>query len=136
MQITLPDELTEQLQQLATLRHQPVEQLVMERLQQLLDVNWGQLPSAEQAELDALSYLSDDALQAIADEQLPGQVQERMATLMGHNSNGKLTTEEHAELTALVERGDQLMLRKAEAALLLKQRSDSPTTSTCFSSND
>ena len=107
MQIILPDELTEQLQQLATLRHQPVEQLVMEQLQQVLDVNWSQLPAAEQAELDALSYLSNDALQAIADEQLPSQVQERMATLMGHNSNRKLTATEHAELTALVERGDQ-----------------------------
>ena len=136
MQITLPDELTEQLQQLATLRHQPVEQLVMERLQQLLDVNWGQLPSAEQAELAVLSYLSDDALQAIADEQLPNQIQERIATLMEGNRNGKLTAEEHAELTTLVERGDQLMLRKAEAALLLKQRSSSPMTNTFFSSND
>ena len=56
--------------------------------------------------------------------------------IMGHNSNGKLTAAEHAELTALVERGDQLMLRKAEAALLRKQRGDSPTTSTVFSSND
>jgi len=38
------------------------------------------------------------------------------------NSRGVITDEEHAELEALVDRGDRLMLRKAEAAAILKAR--------------
>lgn len=122
MQITIPDEMTNQLQQLAGTRQQPVEQLVMERLRQLLDTQLNQLPSAEQAELAALQYLSDDALHAIAAEQMPQPMQRRMAVLMERNSQGVITPEELQELTAFVERGEQLILRKAEAARLLQQR--------------
>jgi len=38
---------------------------------------------------------------------------------MEKNSLGKLSSAERHELTMLVERGDQLMLRKAEAVRLL-----------------
>ncbi len=122
MQITIPDEMTNQLQQLAGTRQQPVEQLVMERLRQLLDDRLSQLPSAEQAELAALQYLSDDALRAIAAEQMSQTVQRRMGVLMEQNNQGTITQEALQELAAFVDRGDQLMLRKAEAVRLLHQR--------------
>ena len=80
-----------------------------------------QLPSAEQAELQALRYLSDDALRTIAAEQMVAAAQKRMAQLMDHNSYGKLSPAEQNELATFVERGDQLMLRKAEAIKLLRQ---------------
>lgn len=128
MQITIPDELTEQLQQLASVHRQPVEQLVLARLRQLLDDRLNQLPSAEQAELAALHYLSDDALRAIAAEQTPNPVQQRMAVLMEQNSQGTLRAAELQELTEFVDRGDRLILRKAEAARLLQQRGYSITT--------
>lgn len=136
MQITIPDELTDQLQQLASIRQQPVEQLVMERVQQLLNTHLGQLPSAEQAELEALPYLSEYALRAIAAEQMPTKEQERVSVLLESNRRDTLTPKESAELNALVERGDQLMLRKAEAALLLKQRGYTITKEQMMSSND
>lgn len=47
---------------------------------------------------------------------------ERMAQLMEWNDRGKLSPAEQTELSTLVERGDQLMLRKAEAIRLLRQR--------------
>ena len=47
---------------------------------------------------------------------------------MEKNSLGKLSTAEHHELTLLVERGDQLMLRKAEALRLLHERGDTGST--------
>lgn len=122
MQINLPNELTDQLQQLAGARQQPIEQLVMERLRQLLDEPLSQVPSSEQAELAALPYLSDDALWAIATGQMAPALQARMAILMTANSKGEITVDEMQELEQLVERGDQLMLRKAEAILLLQQR--------------
>ena len=83
------------------------------------------IPATELAALQALYRLSNDALQAIADATLPPKEQATMSHLMTRHSLGgsaALNDEELATLTALVERGDQLMLRKAEAAAILTQR--------------
>lgn len=128
MQITLPDDLSVQLHQLAAQQRQPFEQYLADHLRLTLDDDLSQLPLAEQAELQALRRLSTDALRTIAAEQMATSVKERMAQLMEKNSLGKLSTAEHHELTLLVERGDQLMLRKAEALRLLHERGDTGST--------
>ena len=110
MQITLPDDLSVRLHQLATQHRQPFEQYVADHLRLTLADDLTQLPLAEQAELQALRRLSTDALRTIAAEQMASSAKERM---------GKLSSAERHELTMLVERGDQLMLRKAEAVRLL-----------------
>jgi hypothetical protein len=76
----------------------------------------------ERAELEALPFLSDDALRTIAAEQMPSAIQERMAWLMDQNTQGRLSQLEQQELSAYVERGNRLLLRKAKAASLLVQR--------------
>ncbi len=48
--------------------------------------------------------------------------QERMSLLMDKNSLGTIADEEYAELTTLVESGQRLTLRKAEAMKLLLDR--------------
>jgi hypothetical protein len=48
--------------------------------------------------------------------------QERMQVLMDKNTSGDITPEEHDELTQLVERSQQLTLRKSEAVALLTKR--------------
>jgi hypothetical protein len=48
--------------------------------------------------------------------------QARVDRLMDKNSRGSVTDEEYVELQKLVEQGDRLMVRKAEAADLLCQR--------------
>jgi hypothetical protein len=80
------------------------------------------LPADELAELQAMVYLSDDTLWTIAREQMQPDLQKRMSTLMNKNSEGTITGEEHNELSSLVERGERLMLRKAEAMKLLLER--------------
>jgi hypothetical protein len=87
-----------------------------------LDDELDSLPSAEEAELRALHHLSNDALRAIAAEQMSADNQVLMVRLMERNSQGALTEDEQETLEALVERGDQLMLRKAEAAAILVHR--------------
>lgn len=84
--------------------------------------NLAQLPAEEHAELQALGQLPDSALRTIAAEQMASSAKERMGQLMEKNSLGKLSPAECLELTLLVERGDQLMRRKAEAIKLLHQR--------------
>ena len=122
MQITIPENLSTRLRQLAARRRQPVESIVADRLFTALDDELDNLPTGEQAELRALHHLSGDALRAIASEQMTTVNQALMGQLMECNSRGELSQEEQETLAALVERGDQLILRKAEAAAILVHR--------------
>ncbi len=122
MQVQIPDDLSTRLKQLAARRRQPVEAIITDRLFTALDEELDSLPSAEEAELRALHHLSDDALRAIAAEQMSAENQARMAELLERNSRDDLTIDEQEMLAGLVERGDQLMLRKAEAAVILVHR--------------
>jgi hypothetical protein len=119
--LKVPEDISVRTRQIAATVAQPVEQLLLDHLKTLaapLPV----LPLDTQVELNALQYLSDDALWTIAREQMPEDVQARAHALMDKSSRGVMTDEEHAELEQLVERGDRLMLRKAEAAALLRKR--------------
>ena len=119
--LKVPEDISARARQIAATVAQPVEQLLLDHLKTLaapLPV----LPPDTQAELDALQHLSDDALWTIAREQLPEDGQARAHALMDKNSRGVMTDEEHGELEKLVERGDRLMLRKAQAAAMLRQR--------------
>lgn len=122
MQIQLPENLSSRLRQLAARRQEPVEKIVEERLFTALDKELDELPTAEQAELRALHHLSDDALRAIAGEQMSADNQAQISQLMNGQSKGKLTHDQQKLLAALVDRGEQLMLRKAEAAAILVRR--------------
>ena len=122
MQITIPENLSTRLRKLAVRQGQPVETIVTDRLLTSLDDELDNLPTNEQAELRALHHLSDDALRAIAAEQMSPENQALLTQLMARNSKNELSQEEQELLAGLVERGDQLMLRKAEAAAILVQR--------------
>lgn len=119
--LTIPSDLYERAEQIAQITSRPVDTILLEQLEL-----WAQgiplLETNEEAELQALKYLSDDALWTIAHETLKPELQEKMQPLMDKNSSGKITTEEKAELTQLVERGERLMLRKSQAMALLSQR--------------
>lgn len=107
---------------LAARQWQPVETIIADRLFTALDDELDNLPTGEQAELRALHHLSNDALRVIAAEQMTPANQALLTQLMDRNSKGELNQEEQETLAALVERGDQLTLRKAEAAAILIHR--------------
>ncbi len=119
--LVLPEDIAARARQIAETTSQPVEQVLIDYLK-TLSAPLPELPPAEQAELDALHQLSDDALWTIAREQMPTEVQARAHELMDKQSFGTVPDEEQAELERLVERGDRLMLRKAEAAAILRNR--------------
>lgn len=119
--LTIPEDISARARQIAETTEQPVEQVLIEHLK-TLSSPLPELPSEDQAELEALHHLSSDALWTIAREQMPETAQNRAHELMSKNSRGIITDEERAELEALVERSDRLMLRKAEAASILKKR--------------
>jgi hypothetical protein len=119
--LKVPEDISARARQIAAAIAQPVEQLLLDHLKTLA-APLPALPPDTQAELDALHHLSDDALWTIASAQMPEDVQTRAHALMDKNSRGAITDNEHAELEQLVERGDRLMLRKAEAATILRKR--------------
>jgi len=119
--LQIPEEISTRARQIAEIMAQPVEQVLLDHLK-TLSTPLPVLPPDAQAELDALHQLSDDALWTIARAQMPEDVQARAHALLEKNSRGVITDEEHVELEKLVERGDQLMLRKAEAATILRAR--------------
>jgi paraquat-inducible protein B len=120
--ITIPDTLYEKAQRVAQQTSQQVDDVIRTRLEGALDELLFTLPDTEKAELVAMQYLSDDTLWTIARDQMPKSIQERMAILMTKNTRGTITDVEYAELSALVERGNQLMLRKAQAMKYLTER--------------
>src|ERR1043165_7825006 len=115
--LTVPEEVYERARQIAQETSQPVDQVMIEYLR-TLSAPFPTLPPDEEAELEALQYLSDDALWTIAREQMADHLQATMQTLMDKNSAGTIAADEHKELENLVERGQQLMVRKSEAAAL------------------
>lgn len=122
MQITLPENLVTRLSQLAVRQQEPMENILVDRLFTALDDELDQLPTVEQAELRALHHLSDDVLRFIVAEEMRPEDQEILTQLMNRNSEGSLSQLERETLAALVERGEQLMLRKAETAAILVHR--------------
>lgn len=119
--LTVPDEISDRARQIAAETAQPVEQILLDHLRTLSNPLPG-LPPVEQAELDALKNLSDDTLWTIARDQMPDNVQARAQELMNRNDSGQISQEELSELEQLVQRADRLMLRKAEAASILRGR--------------
>lgn len=119
--LTLPEDISARVRQIAETTSRPVEQIVLDHLKSL-SIQLPPLTPDVQAELDALHHLSDDALWTIAREQVPEEAQARAHTLMDKNSLGTITDAEAVELEKLAQRADRVMLRKAEAATILKER--------------
>jgi hypothetical protein len=116
--LSIPGYLYDRARRTAEQTIQPIEVVLISSIETGLPDD-DALSLDEQAELDALAHLSDDALWTFAREQMPTDLQARMQVLMDKNTQGQLTAEERRELEELVERGDRLTLRKAEAAALL-----------------
>lgn len=120
--ISIPDSLYQKAQEIAKKRSRNVDDVIRAGLagafiQELLDI-----PDDEQAELKAMSYLSDDALWTIARETMPSGVDQRISELLTKNQRGTISVAERQELEMLVERGDKLTLRKSQAMRYLSER--------------
>lgn len=117
--VHVPEGLFDQLRQRARVTDRTVEQMLLDQLTNALQ---SPLPQDETAELNALPHLSDSALWTLAAEQMPRAEQERLSVLLALNERVTLNATESAELDELLERGDRLMLRKAEATAILTKR--------------
>ncbi len=120
--LPVPDYVYDRARQLADSTEQPIEKILVEQLEGAFSEPLPLLPVTEQTELAALAHLSVEALWTIAREQMPDANQHQLEALMDANSSGAITELQRKELHGLVEQGQQLMLRKAQAAALLTER--------------
>lgn len=134
--LTIPARIYDRARQTAEATDQPIERVLLQQLEDAFSPPLPELASDEQAELDALTHLSDEALWTIAREQMPEDRQARLQTLMDRNSTGTITESEHEELNRLVEQSQQLMVRKAGAAALLTRRGHQVTPQSLASGHE
>lgn len=134
--ISIPDSLYQKAQQIAQQKSLSVDEVIRTRLEGAFDQPLFDLPDDEKEELKAMAYLSDDTLWTIAREQMPNPVQERMSVLMTRNTRGTITDAEYSELAELVERGNRLTLRKAQAMKYLTDRGHTVTADNLKSADE
>ncbi len=120
--ISIPDSLYQKAQQIAHQKSLSVDEVIRTRLEGAFVESMLDIPLDEQAELKAMTYLSDDALFSMMREQMQQTKQARTSVLMEKNNQGTIHAEEHAELVTLVEDGQRLTLRKATAMNILMDR--------------
>ncbi len=120
--LTLPDNLYHRLQNTAIALDQPLETIILRALQVGSPPSWEDIPPEYQADLARLDRLPDDLLWSIAQEQQSSTNTTRYETLLTLKQDRSLTPQESSELATLRHAADRLMLRKAQAAALLRWR--------------
>ena len=111
-----------QLERLAELRQQTIDQFAGEALQRLFAPFLNDVPERFRADLQSLATLSDNQLWQMARFERPTSRQALHQSLLAKNGEGKLSAEEEAQLNGLRDEADALLLRRSYAFLLLKQR--------------
>jgi hypothetical protein len=108
--VTLPDDLYIQAQHWAALTHREVPQLLTEALALVL-TPIGTPP----ADAPPVAALSDTEVLALAQAQIPPQQRHRLDQLLAKQGETTLTTQEQAELWALMHVYQQLWVQQSEA---------------------
>ena len=116
--VHLTESVFQQIKQLAKARQHSVED-------EVAAVVAAALPLADndnEAQLAQLAFLSDEELEQIARTRLSEKERGRMETLSAKQRGQGLTATEQNEVDALLNRYDWLILLRAEATRLLKER--------------
>ena len=110
MVVTLPDDLYVQAQHWAALTHREVPQLLTEALALVLTPI-----GAPPGDAPPIATLSDTEVLALTQVQMPPQQGHRLDHLLAKQGGATLTTQEQAELFALIQVYQQLWVRQSEA---------------------
>lgn len=121
IQIALPPETIEQLQQLARAQNRSVDEVVRNLLAHELP-GLPILPSVVEAELAAFENLSDDVLWLLARSTLTHNQQHELADLNNTAQQRALTDKEARRQQELIELYNRTLVRRAHAASVLKER--------------
>jgi hypothetical protein len=120
--LQLPEHVYLRLQLIAQATQQSFDDVVLRAIQVGAPPSWEDAPAESQADLAALDRLDDDTLWHIARQRQPVAEMVRYQELLEKNANAILSDAERAELTQLRTAADCFMLRKVQAAALLRWR--------------
>ncbi|MBE2197363.1 MAG: hypothetical protein IAE79_02055 [Anaerolinea sp.] len=120
--LPLPEHLYLRFAQVAAANRQTVTDVLLHAVEIGSPPGWEDVPAEFQVDLAALDRLDDKALWQIARSQQPETDVERYEMLLDKNANEALTAAEREELAQLRHEADRFMLRKAQAAALLRWR--------------
>ncbi len=117
----LPSAAFEQLRSTAHRQNRPVAEVVKDIvLREIPELP--ALPADVEAELATFSQLSDDLLWLIARNTLTPQQQRELADLNDQAQQRRLMQAEQARQQQLIDAYDRVLVRRAQAAFMLKQR--------------
>ena len=119
--LELPDTIYLPAQRMAEAFRRPLPDVLVEALKASLPP-LEDLPPGLIAELGSLETLDNDALWQVMLSRLPADRQRKLNRLLRKNKTEKMTAADRAELAALQNDADRIMLRKARAAVLLRFR--------------
>ena len=120
--VGLPETLYLRLQRTAQATRQTLADVLLRVVQVGSPPGWEDAPAEFQADLAVLDRLDDDALWKIARSRQTDSDMVRYQALLDTNAADALTPAERAELTDLRTAADRFMLRKAQAAAILRWR--------------
>jgi len=120
--ILVPDELYERLHVAAASVRRPVDEVAARVLSAGLPPGTDDVPASMRDALRRLEAADDAALWEVWHSRLPDAQSFRHAALLEKNAAGALTAGERRELSRLRRSADQLLLKRAHAAALLRWR--------------
>ncbi|MFB2937720.1 hypothetical protein ACE1B6_20930 [Aerosakkonemataceae cyanobacterium BLCC-F154] len=120
--LQIPEILYQRLVNTANATQRSIEEVILHALQVGSPPQWDDVPEEFQADIAALDKLDDDTLWQIVNSRKTAAEMKRYDSLLERNSNCTLTESERLELMALRQEADLFMLRKAQAAVLLRWR--------------
>ncbi len=126
--LQIPEILYRRLVNTAHATQRPLEEVMLHALQVGSPPTWDDVPEEFQADLAALDKVDDNTLWQIFHSRKTTTDMERYNILLEDNSSGLLTEAQCIELAVLRQEADRFMLRKAQAAVLLRWRGHSVLT--------
>lgn len=120
--LQIPEIIYQRLVNTAHATQRPLEEVMLHALQVGSPPPWDDVPEEFQAELAALDKLDDNTLWQIFYTHKTAADMEEYNILLEKNSSGTLTEIERLNLISLRHEADLFMLRKAQAAVLLRWR--------------
>lgn len=122
--VTLPDRIYERVQQQAQNKNRSVEDELTAVVETAVSLGeeWAGIPPDLSEEAAQLALLDDEHLWRVARLTVPAEKSERMQALTWKQQSEGLTEAEQQEAQQLQRLAHRVMLLRAEAAVLLKER--------------
>ena len=120
--LQIPEVLYQRLAIAVGATQRSLEDIILQALQIVSPPTWKDVPEEFQTDLASLDRLDDNSLWQIANSKKTILEMERYDFLLSKQKNIELTASERLELESLRTDSDRFMLRKSQAAAILKWR--------------